>query len=379
MIKRYIIITTMMLCLVTVGLTQNITKKTKKDFMFFAHKANTFIEINTDSAYYYIEKATIQAQTKRQLWDSYFLKGLIQYRKQEYNNAIISYNIALEHAPKSLVIYTQNNIANSLFEAQRYPEARKLVKHIITIDTSVNVYNTIGILAKIHSKQGQLRKAEQYFAQAIGQIPKSHLKRPQVMIGFIEAQAKMYLENQHPGKALKLYQKALSLYPSNYNTFNNKIGTAKAYINLNKNQEAAKLLAIVDTLAHSNNQKLELLVTKFQIKYKKLQTTQMRQILATIRQLPNHTKAQQKTIADLTKKLAKAEATHRQDNVTKLWGISILFGLIILAATWHHLNIKAQKKQNLNEILLNQSDELQEDKRRKANAVADHLLNIKSL
>lgn len=239
MIRLTTIALSLTLCIISVSFSQSVRVRGQKKFKNLCIKANELMSSDLDSAYYCIEKATVIAKGA-QFWDAYFLKGLIQYQKREYNNSVSSYTVALDYAKKSLVLYTKTNIANSLYEAGRLNEAKRLAEHVAKHDTSPYKYNILGVLAKIHGKQGRLDSSEYFFSKAINEIPQAHDKNGKVTAGFLVAQADMYTSFGKVNIAINMYKRSLNLQQTPYEYCEVYVNLAKCLL-LRKNYKKARV------------------------------------------------------------------------------------------------------------------------------------------
>ena len=229
------------LSMIKVSFSQSASEKSERAFYDLCHKANRLMESDLDSAYYYAEKATTIAEGAR-FWDAYFLKGLILFNKKEYSSSINSYKIALSYAKPDLILYTQTNIANTLYEAGYLDKAKALASYVVSVDSSDYKYNAIGILAKIHGKLNQLDSSEYFFSKAINTIPESHNKNGQITAGFLVAQADMYSSFGKLDTAISMYKESLILQQIPYKHCEVQVSLAKCFFLKKRYKDSQKYL-----------------------------------------------------------------------------------------------------------------------------------------
>ncbi|OJJ16704.1 hypothetical protein BKI52_32885 [marine bacterium AO1-C] len=240
---------------VNTTVAQNASAQPKESFDFYYNKASKSLNSDLDSAYTYSNKAFTLANGS-QLWKAYFLRGLISKKRKEYGKSIILYNQSVEVAEDTInKLYVYNNIANTHVEAKEYqkalPYARK-VKIYRKKSKHPYLYNSLGILAKIHSKTGHLDSAKIYFDKAISLIPKKHDKDKQVTAGFLQAKAEMFAEHNYLDSAITFYKQAIHLQQSPYKKTEYLLSLSECYLQQNKISEAQKHLVEAQNLGDSN-------------------------------------------------------------------------------------------------------------------------------
>lgn len=182
-----------------------------ESFNFFYNKATHLLNKNLDSAYVCATQS-LGIASKKQRWAGYFLLGLVHKKKKQYHQSILLYQQAIELANEQKdKLYMYNNLANVLFEAGILDQAKEYIQKVKVYREQVKhtyLYNTYGIIAKVHSKRNNLDSAKYYFSKAVKAIPHAH--KPNVMGGFLSAQGDMYARFGFANKATALHNQSLA-------------------------------------------------------------------------------------------------------------------------------------------------------------------------
>lgn len=212
---------------------QDVTLKKKKSFSFFYGKASDQLNNNLDSANIYAMKA-LRYAGKDQVWHVHFLQALVFKKKREYHQSIDYYNLAMQNAKTRMdSMYTHNNLANAYYEAGKYKTAYKLAQKVVKYYKEINytrIYDTYGIIAKLHSKSHRLDSAQHYFNKATNAIPTSHDNNKQITAEFLALKGGMYKENNKLDSAIVFYQEATQLQKTSYKRCEYFLNLADCYI-----------------------------------------------------------------------------------------------------------------------------------------------------
>jgi len=243
-----------------ITLAQNASNQSKKDFDFYYDQARKQVQNSVEDAEMSMMEAFGYAKTYTQKYKAYFMMGYISYQKKEHAKCIKFYKKALQFTNNlGTEVYVKNNIANNYLAINDLKQASKYVLEIIKVSKRTNynrLYNTIGVLAKIHAKQDRLDSAKFFLNQAMAAIPKSHDKDKQVTAGFLEAKANMYKDFSQYDTAIAIYQQAINLQKAPYKKCEYLIGIAECHAKQNNITEAKKILADAAPLLgkHLHNQ-----------------------------------------------------------------------------------------------------------------------------
>jgi len=196
-------------------------------------KASKALKTNLDSADIYAVKA-LRLASDKEVWKAYFLQGLISKKRKEYNRSINLYKLSIKYTPNaSNKLYVFNNLANVFFESGQYEKAEPFANKVKMHREKTKhpyLYNSLGVLAKIHAKKGRLDSAKYYFAKAISLIPYDHDRDGQTTAGFVVAKADMYCDAAQYDAAIVLYQQAVDLQKTPYDRCETHLSIAKCLL-----------------------------------------------------------------------------------------------------------------------------------------------------
>lgn len=339
------------------GYAQDVTQKKQEDFKYFYNKASDLLNKNLDSAYIYATNAITFAE-KKQLWSGYFLLGLVHKKKQEYNQGILLYKKAIRLAKRREdKFYVYNNLANTLYEAKRFTEANNYIQKVKTYREEVNhpyLYNTYGVIAKLHSKTHNLDSTQYYYTKAISSIVPTHDKDKQVTASFLATKGDMFVEYNRLDSAIVFYQKAIKLQKTEYKRCEYLLNLADCYAHQSNFATSKKHLEQAKKITSNNfpNQ-VRLLQITANIQAKKEQRKKLKATYTEIQQLIS-ANADKLTNVDLKMYItiqneihqkqqnlaAKAERRVARTAKARMGGIWALLGILVIIATLYFTKLK---------------------------------------
>lgn len=96
--------------------------------------------------------------------NTFLEQGMSQLKKNEFNSAIKSFREGLANNPEQPELYYYG-LANCYYYMENYEFATREIENVIAIDN--NHRDSYWLMARIYSKEGELKKSIEYFSKAI--------------------------------------------------------------------------------------------------------------------------------------------------------------------------------------------------------------------
>jgi tetratricopeptide (TPR) repeat protein len=174
--------------------------------------------------------ATLEISSEQ--WQSHEFLGLISSRRQEYDQAINRFKIALAHQPRSVSI--GNNLAVTYYLNGNFKEALPLIKGFAKTSDNRKVYNN---LALVSFQLGLYNEAMDAFKRGSENDAMAYNN-----MGY------EFLTHKKYSEAIQAFEKAIELYPKFYPSAQKNLAIAKHALS-NTGTEAGNEIPPQSTLA----------------------------------------------------------------------------------------------------------------------------------